>query len=248
MNTETHNDQPIEPIHQSIDYSHFNPPVESNVVDADHRVSDESSRTEGGNIDDDGNGNADTENGVESERLDEEVGAVGNSEALDSDTDTSISANEIIENLFNISIDDDEQATFADRKYELRYWMAVVMARWPNLTETAIQNKFGIPRNTLRGHLSKYPVTHNYELPKNTKKYAATTADEIVWYLCKPNQQPEITDDTYTLRFWMSVITRRFQKMNRTVKQLAISSGISEQQIRRGSKNESIPPGIGSIE
>lgn len=129
---------------------------------------------------------------------------------------------------------------FTDKKYSLRYWMTVIMARWTNLTEIAIQDKFGIPRNTLKIHLLKNPRTYHYVAPTK-KKYVATTADEIVHYLSKPDEEVVVSDETYSLRFWLSIVMRRFLQIDRRRKQLAKLLGISESKIKRGAANGLTP-------
>lgn len=170
-------------IHLPDEFSQFIPPLESTKIDeqveADNRA--------------DGQGNDDA---------DEEVECVSDGED-ESDKTIPTSADEILNCFINIS-DGDE---YKKEKYSLRYWMAVILTRWPKMSEADIQEKFGIPRNTLKTHLTKNPFECQFAAPTK-KKYAATTAEEIVDCLSQLDSNVEVNDMTYScLTFVLIVIT-----------------------------------------
>lgn len=143
------------------------------------------------------------------------------------------SASEIVQHLFAIS--DGEQTSLADRKYSLRYWMAAILVRWPKLSEDKLQGKFKVPRNTVKNHLLKSPAECEF-VPPTHRKYPPCTADQIIECLCYPDKDIEITNETYAVRFWSSIIVLKFQKIDRTYRGLEKWLDVSHRKINEGSK------------
>lgn len=178
------------------------------------------------------------ESDVESEADDDEAGAATAIDASDKTIPTS--AEEIVENLFRIS--DVGEETVKQKKYSLRYWMAVIMARWPKLTEREIEDKFGISRSTIKKHLLKSPRECMYNPRIRTRTQCPPcTAEQIVEHLSKPDEELISNEETYLLRFWLSVVVLKLQKIDRTQLQLAKLFGISQPQISRGANSSLIP-------
>lgn len=180
----------------------------------------------------------------ESEADDDEAGAAT---AIDqSDKTIPTSAEEIVENLFLIS--DVGQETVKQKKYSLRYWMAVIMARWPKLSEREIAEKFSISRSTIKKHLSKSPRECMYNPHIKTKTHCPPcTAEQIIQYLSKPDENLTSNDETYSLRFWLSVVVLKWQKIDRTQLQLAKLLDVSQPQISRGANSGLIPSSQGFL-
>lgn len=217
-------------------FSEFVPPAESTeveVADEDGDVGDtdgdDTSQFEGeaDGIEQHGSGEDDDTDGSDD-------GAVGGVE-ITTDRTIPTSAGGIIDQLFSV-----DQSLLSSKTYSLRYWTAVIMARWGKMNEERIQEKFGIPRSTIRSHLDKNPRACHYIAPTKIK-YVATTADEIVDHLSKPDDTIEVTRETYSLRFWLSIVLRRFQKMNRGHNKLAELSAISKWKVKNGAKNGLTP-------
>lgn len=181
----------------------------------------------------------------EEESDDDEGGTEAAINAADKTIPTS--ADEIVENLFRIS-DEGEETVVKQKKYSLRYWMAVIIARWPKLTEREIEQKFGISRSTIKKHLSESPRECMYIPRLRAKsKYAPCTAEKIVDHLCIPDAELNPSEETYALRFWVSVVVLKWQKIGRTQLQLQKLLGISQTKISKGANARLLPASQGYL-
>lgn len=168
--------------------------VERDVDDSDLAIDE---GDESGEVDESGEG---VESDDERDEGDESEGNVTNDE-------------EIIEHLFRMF----HGVAPNSQKYSVRYWLAIILARSPKLSEVGIAEKFCISPNIAIGHINKDPVTCNWVAPTR-RKYDPTSASDLVAFLCKPD---EILEKTYSLRFWLTIANFQMKKVDRIRRNLS---------------------------
>lgn len=87
--------------------------------------------------------------------------------------------------------------------------------------------------------MAKTPAEFDFQHPVASKrnKHPGTTADVVVDHLCHPEKVVAITDDTYTLRMWMSIIVQNCCRIDRKGVSLAQLLGIPKDKIYKGVTN-----------
>lgn len=132
----------------------------------------------------------------------------------------------------------------------LRYWLAIIIYRYDygakeNITYDSLNKKFGIERTKLQRTSAENPVNCNYGVPNSRKNFKSTNAEEIVDSLCRAPNWPQMTDDTYALRFWMSQTYLKLKGLDRSTRGLGQRFGISATKVSRGSRNGLTPADVG---
>lgn len=176
------------------------------------------------------------------------IGEGADDELSEVDRTTATSSEEILTHLF--SIFEEIPPNLKEEKFASRYWLAVILSRTEFDNERQTMDKFGIPRTTSSYHLGKNPMQCNYAAPTR-KKYTPTTADDIVEYLCKPENEPVINEDSYSLRFWLAIanlgILKAKERGFRTNREKAEKLGMNIARISRGKNNGLTPASQGFL-